>query len=610
MTTTLKNLANSGTGYFKPATGSLTNRSGHTVIRWTNTGSQSYSVLTGTTPTLTNTSWTAPAGVTQIEVLVVAGGGAGHHNNSGGGGAGGLVYNRSFTVTPGNSYTVTVGAGGIGMLDSNAASRQTYQNGANSVFGSITAIGGGGGSGWNYYENGFDGGSGGGAGGNPTADVLAYRGGNPTANQGHAGGWGSNVQSGDSGGGGGGGAGGPGESAKWGGGTGVGGDGGPGLPISITGSTVYYAAGGGGGGGGGGQGGNGGFGQTAPEGRGGSNTGPYLAGQNAANSTGNGGGGGDNSNGGNGGSGVVVIRYQATGTATTGATRFNTTSKSMEYFNGTKWCDINHNPPSTVEILLVAGGGGTGGENSGAGGAGGLIYNSGYSITSDIKYTVTVGVGGLHGGYGRTKGFNGKDSVFDSLTAVGGGAGSDNYSDRSGGNGGSGGGGFDSPGVGGTGTVGQGNAGGTGDNSGGTSGSGPYRMGGGGGAGSAGNTLGQGSGGEGLPFATTGQSIFYAGGGSAGSDSNTCIAGTLGGGARGSFHSHGESGMNGSGGGGGGSGTNGPGARNGGNGGSGICVLRYPDVYSPAQTTSGGVEYIQANGFRIYKYLGSGTITF
>ena len=57
--------------------GTTAQRPGYTAIQWTNTGSQAYSVLAGATPTLTNTSWTAPTGVTQVEVLVVAGGGSG-----------------------------------------------------------------------------------------------------------------------------------------------------------------------------------------------------------------------------------------------------------------------------------------------------------------------------------------------------------------------------------------------------------------------------------------------------------------------------------------------------------------------------------------------------
>lgn len=68
-----------------------------------------------------NGNWTAPAGVTSIEVLVVGGGGGGgganaegnpQGNNSGGGGGGGQVRVSPVTVTPGSTYTITVGTGG------------------------------------------------------------------------------------------------------------------------------------------------------------------------------------------------------------------------------------------------------------------------------------------------------------------------------------------------------------------------------------------------------------------------------------------------------------------------------------------------------------------
>jgi len=63
-------------------------------------------------------SWTAPAGVTSVMVEAWGGGGAGGGATSnpgkGGGGAGGQYASQVLTVTPGNSYTVVVGAGGSG----------------------------------------------------------------------------------------------------------------------------------------------------------------------------------------------------------------------------------------------------------------------------------------------------------------------------------------------------------------------------------------------------------------------------------------------------------------------------------------------------------------
>ena len=53
-------------------------------------------------------------------------------------------------------------------------------------------------------------------------------------------------------------------------------------------------------------------------------------------------------------------------------------------------------PPSTVEYLVVAGGGGGGGAiiGGGGGGAGGYRTNTGFSVTSGVELTVTVGAGG------------------------------------------------------------------------------------------------------------------------------------------------------------------------------------------------------------------------
>ena len=134
-------------------------------------------------------------------------------------------------------------------------------------------------------------------------------------------------------------------------------------------------------------------------------------------------------------------------------------------------------------------------------------------------------------------------------------------------------------------------------------------MGGGGGAGAPGNTPGQGSGGEGLPYAVLGYTQYYAGGGSAGSDSSTCIAGTLGGGARGSHAALGESGMPNTGGGGGGSGTYAH-VRMGGGGGSGIVIIRYPEIYSHPEFLFGAVDHYISNGFRVFKFTSSGSIIF
>jgi hypothetical protein len=275
-----------------------------------------------------------------IDVLVVAGGGGGGWNNAGGGGAGGLIDRKGFLVTPGTAYTVTVGNGGSYI--SNGATVSYAGTGGDSVFGELTAKGGGGGNSWTHASTGQAGGSGAGASGNPNVRALygnqtqrGQTGDSGTYGYGNRGGSGGYAVN-DVGGGGGGGAGGSGQPAK---GIGyadynnnasLGGNGGLGYTSSITGSEVVYAAGGGGGSGGtgsgpwtgepqGGIGGGGALGLQSSHGGdasvgfgGAGNGGSYARNQrggSATANTGSGGGGGDNTDGGNGGSGVVIIAY-------------------------------------------------------------------------------------------------------------------------------------------------------------------------------------------------------------------------------------------------------------------------------------------------------------
>ena len=174
-----------------------------------------------------------PAKGLSCDVLVVAGGaGAGSGNSAGltagGGGAGGLVYSAANAIS--TAQTVTIGAGGAQIV-----------NGSNSVFGSITATGGGtGGSGTNGA--GVAGGSGGGAEGSGAVGAAS------PAGQGNAGGTGYALNG--NAGGGGGGAGAVGGNAA----AGSAGNGGAGINtysswLSTTGLGVSgYIAGGGAGG--------------------------------------------------------------------------------------------------------------------------------------------------------------------------------------------------------------------------------------------------------------------------------------------------------------------------------------------------------------------------
>jgi hypothetical protein len=230
--------------------------------------------------------------------LVVAGGGSGGGGWTGGGGGAGGLLTGTATLIPSSIYTVTVGAGGTG----------SGTNGANSVFNSLTAIGGGGGATDNSATPGNTGGSGGGNGYNVTTPPT-----NNTAGQGNSGGRGSGWDGGASTvtGGGGGGAGGAGSAGV----LSNAGDGGIGTTSSITGTSTYYAGGGGGGGA---------SGSSSPGGTGGGGAGGVgasVAGVAGTANTGGGGGGyGRNAGtGASGGSGVVILRVPTakyTGTTT------------------------------------------------------------------------------------------------------------------------------------------------------------------------------------------------------------------------------------------------------------------------------------------------------
>jgi hypothetical protein len=54
----------------------------------------------------------------------------------------------------------------------------------------------------------------------------------------------------------------------------------------------------------------------------------------------------------------------------------------------------------------------------------------------------------------------------------------------------------------------------------------------------------------------------------------------------------------------------GSGSGGGGTGGSGIVVLRYADTFALAVSTTGSPTVTTAGGYNVYKFTGSGTITF
>ena len=244
------------------------------------------------------------------DYLVVAGGGGGGEEEGGGGGAGGYLTSiggSTISLSSNTSYTVSVGAGGIGGDGQLRGGNGTDSSLSGTGITTITSTGGGGaGSADGSQKNGATGGSGGGGssdtGGSPGTGAA---GNTPSTSpaQGFAGGNGFNRTSALSeGGGGGGGSSAVGATAI----VNAAGNGGSGTANSISGSSVTYA-----GGGGGGQAGNGVAGTANGGGGAGSKTGIGTSG--TANLGGGGGGGGGNaaSNGGAGGSGIIIIRYLA-----------------------------------------------------------------------------------------------------------------------------------------------------------------------------------------------------------------------------------------------------------------------------------------------------------
>ena len=552
----LKNLTVSDTGFLQLPVGSTSQRGsvGETSIQWTTSG---YTVLQGSLGTggaATATSWTCPAGVTSIRLLIIGGGGSGGGDVGGGGGGGGLIYYGSYAVTPATVYNLSIATSVAG---GNNASVQ----GNNTVFNGITAYGGGGGGYWSNSApvgNPSTMGSGGGQTSNWSGAAHA-----PTTGQGNAGGVGGyNTSpgtleySGASGGGGAGAAGGDGlkynqattgfegysdmgysdpkYSLGWYAGTTRVGYGGDGLAFDISGSVQYYSGGGGatsdgatywayGGKGGGGSAGTG-----------------YVATYYG----GGGGGMGPGSNLSTGYAGTVIISYNTV----MGEMRHNSTTGFAEVLGaGSGWETIGKrvnasggtattsggytirtftgpgtftlNSPGTVEALVVAGGGG-GGSISGGGGAGGMVYQSRLRLNAGI-YPVTIGTGGS----GATNWYNntmnpGNPSVFATIEAIGGGAGvnytysnpSDGYQSWPGykGNGGSGGGG-----PGGHWNVGSGH-GGVHGNPGNSTGNVSVNYGGSGTVGQ-GHPGGAGTHGQGWGFPN---SLIYAGGGGGGAGAN------------------------------------------------------------------------------------------
>jgi hypothetical protein len=119
-----------------------------------NTVTRSFTLVVAAPVTTTYTSgshtWTAPSGVSKIQLLMVGGGGGGGNsrgNGTGGGGGGaGIVYHPSATVVPRTSYSISVGAGG------GAAAANNQSGGPGCVTTGFGATVGGGGGGVSEFN--------------------------------------------------------------------------------------------------------------------------------------------------------------------------------------------------------------------------------------------------------------------------------------------------------------------------------------------------------------------------------------------------------------------------------------------------------------------------
>jgi len=292
------------------------------------------SVVQGYTPTTATFN---------VSALIVGSGGGAGGDMGGGGGGGGVIFTNTLALTAGTFTYVQVGSGGMpfpaaSTFGQPGAHQYTISasNGQNTIFGSLTALGGGyGGSSYQSYtpNNGAGGGANGvtGTGGGSSAysNGATNTGGAGTPGQGYRGG----NCTGQYYGGGGGGAGGPGYDAS------NRPDGGIGFLCPILGYPLYWGGGGGGaaysggsggygapGGGGGGavntSYGGPGYNNAQGGGGGGNNAQTNHPGGNAGANTGGGGGAGShynaNNRGGQGGSGIVIISYPGTPRSSSG----------------------------------------------------------------------------------------------------------------------------------------------------------------------------------------------------------------------------------------------------------------------------------------------------
>ena len=137
------------------------------------------------------------------------------------------------------------------------------------------------------------------------------------------------------------------------------------------------------------------------------------------------------------GVGTVTTSGRNAGVSTaTGALIYNTTTNSLEVYNGSSWLSVTAKSGSFNISYLVIGGGGAGGGSFRGGGGGAGAYRTNYStnsqgggqstgsaktVTTGNAYSVVIGAGGA--GVNGQNGNNGAQSKFDDITADGGGGG-------------------------------------------------------------------------------------------------------------------------------------------------------------------------------------------
>lgn len=310
------------------------------------------------------------------------------NNDSGGsgGGSGGqvkvLTGTNKYTVIPGNTYTITVGAGGQGGIGG-SGTETNGSPGQDSSFDTITSLGGSGGGfsrnmsqvqDTNKWGKGGNGGVG-------YGNLVGGSGGGQTSSNNYG-----RYNSG-----------GPGSMGSY---------------INFDGTPTFY-----------GSGGNGGVPNTVATnitpsniGKGGSGTGATL--NNYANGM-------------NGGSGIVILKYY---------TSVITKPPVLTYSTFTNVGTTSWTAPSnvrSVEYLVVGGGGGSGATHDGGsagGGGGGMVLTGTLNVNPNEVYTIIVGDGGDGGisysnaspgpgGIRETDGSDGENSQFATISALGGGGG-------------------------------------------------------------------------------------------------------------------------------------------------------------------------------------------